>query len=134
MRSRSPRHALVDEVYRWLRHELLPGRCRTCPRLADQIPGYQPCTGYATELHHLRKLSAAGALANPANVVETCRAGNRAVEDYPEAAHDAGLAIRPCCPEWEHLGARVWNDRFRGDDIDTVIEATRRDLVAGRPL
>lgn len=121
MRPRSPRHAITDEVYEWLRAVMLPGRCRTCPALAEQIPGYQPCGGLGTELHHLRKRSSAGAIANPRNVVPTCRAGNRAVEDHPEASHLAGLAIRECCDDYETLGRRVWEDEMRGRTAEEII-------------
>lgn len=66
------------------------------------------CTFVATELHHLRKRSSAGALCNPANVRTVCHECNMDIEDRPEAAEAAGLVVREVHPEWEALSARAW--------------------------
>lgn len=113
------RRAIENEEYEQLRARLLPGPCKVCgPLLAadaelaieqpDLIRVRVRCDGTATELHHRRKRSSAGAYTNPANVVPSCHAGNMAVEHYPIHARHAGLAIRPGHPEWEALSARAW--------------------------
>lgn len=72
------------------------------PRLANR------CTGIATELHHLRKRSSAGALANPENVLPVCSACNLTVEDHPEEARKAGLVVREGDSQWDALSSRAW--------------------------
>lgn len=109
MKRRADRHADEDEAYRLLRWRLIPGPCEAGPKL--QTVNVYDCTHHATELHHLRKRSAAGALANPANVVPVCHACNMAIEDYPVAARAAGLVVREGDPEWEALSARTWRSR-----------------------
>lgn len=114
------RRATENEEYEQLRRRLLPGPCQVCAALLDadaelaaegvELPARVSlsCTRDATELHHRRKRSSAGALTNPANVLRSCFNGNQAVERYPIQAKHAGLAIRPGHPEWESLSARAW--------------------------
>ena len=66
------------------------------------------CGGRATELHHRRKRSSAGAKANPANVVPSCHDGNMAVEDHPLVARAAGMVVREGDAEWDALSTRAW--------------------------
>lgn len=114
MKRRADRHADEDEAYRLLRWQLLPGPCLAGPKLAElNLVLAGRCTKDATELHHLRKRSSAGALANPANVVPVCHACNMAIEDYPVAARAAGLVVREGDPEWEALSARSWRQQQR---------------------
>lgn len=107
MRRRSPNRASEDEAYAALRHELIPGRCQVCPRLAQHGLVIE-CAGTGYELHHRRKRSSAGALANRDNVLVSCHDGNMAVEDHPTIARAAGLVIREGDDEWEALSARAW--------------------------
>lgn len=99
-------------AYRELRAELLPGRCEVCEPLnaaLERSGGYQVrCQGTGTELHHLRKRSSSGALAERDNVRVSCHTGNMAVEMYPAAALVSGLVIREGHPDWERLSSRTW--------------------------
>ena len=52
------------------------------------------CTGRATGLHHLRKRSQGGDLADPENVLASCSYCNGAIEDNPREAHERGFVIR----------------------------------------
>lgn len=69
------------------------------------------CGGAATELHHRRKRSSAGSLANPDNVLPSCHDGNMAVEAHGVVAKEAGVVVRPGHPEWDSLSARAWRLR-----------------------
>jgi hypothetical protein len=107
VRSRSPRHAAEDAAYKALRHELLPGPCEVCPALQAQGVQVQ-CEGTAHELHHLRKRSSSGALAERTNVRRSCWTGNQAVERWPTEARAARLVVREGDPEWDSLSSRLW--------------------------
>ena len=107
MRLRALARQAEDEAYAQLRAELLPGPCGVCPRLADHGL-VLPCSGTGHELHHRRKRSSAGALAERRNVVVSCHAGNMAVEDHPGIARDAGLVLREGDPDWAAMSARRW--------------------------
>lgn len=118
MRRRAPARADEDAAYAELRHELLPGRCDVCAPLAaaaaemDAEEGTTTtlprCTGTATELHHLRKRSSSGALAERDNVRRSCHDGNQAVERHPRQAERAGLVIREGHPDWDRFSSRTW--------------------------
>lgn len=115
----SPQRAAERDTYDDLRDRLLRGPCQVCgplraaaaELLADGTIDYEirlTCGGRATELHHRRKRSSAGALTNPANVLGSCHDGNMAVEAYPLIAKHAGMVVRHGHPEWEALSARAW--------------------------
>lgn len=110
MRRRAPRHADEDRAYRELRARLIPGPCEVCPQLI--AAGVEiSCDGLAHELHHRRKRSSSGALANRANVVVCCHTANMAMEDRAEVipvAEQLGLVVREGHPEWDELSARAW--------------------------
>lgn len=110
MRARARNHRDEDRAYAALRRLLLPGTCQVCARLhAAGVPtphGLDPHRG--TELHHRRKRSSTGALAEPANVLVSCHEGNQLVEAYPVEAHRVDLVVREGDPEWAALGARAW--------------------------
>lgn len=118
MRARALARADEDAAYRALRHELLPGPCEVCGPLAvaaaemDAEEGtttrLPTCAGTATQLHHLRKRSSSGALAERDNVRRSCHDGNQAVERHPRQAERAGLAIREGHPDWDRFSSRTW--------------------------
>lgn len=119
MRNRAPARANEDRAYRALRDWLLPGTCELCPRMHAAArhlgePLHLECGQRATELHHRRKRSSAGALAHPDNVVPCCHDGNMAVEDHPTIALHAGLVIREGHPDWDRLSARAWRKAQHG--------------------
>jgi hypothetical protein len=110
VRRRALNKADEDRAYRALRAALLPGACEVCARLeAFGVPtphGSSPHRG--DELHHRRKRSASGALAERANVLVSCHEGNMLVEAYPVEAHRADLVVREGDPEWSALSSRTW--------------------------
>lgn len=113
MRARAPRHASEDQAYRDLRQQLLGGACELCTLMFEAArrlgrPLRLSCGGRASELHHRRKRSSAGALANRDNVVPCCHDGNQAVEAEPAIAREAGLVVREGDPEWDALSSRAW--------------------------
>jgi hypothetical protein len=113
VKRRAPARAGEDRAYAALRAELLPGPCEVCAPLiaageALTEPVRLECAGRATELHHRRKRSSSGALANRDNVVRSCHDGNMAVEHYPVQAEHAGLVVREGHPEWDALSSRTW--------------------------
>lgn len=105
----SERRAAEAEEYAALRATLLPAPCGAGLALAKLGLGF--CTREATELHHRRKRSSAGALAHPGNVIPVCHSCNMAIEDYPAEARAAGLVVREGDPEWDRLSARAWRER-----------------------
>lgn len=113
MRRRAPARASEDAAYSALRALLVPGPCEVCPPLIAaglelDRPVRLTCGRIGTELHHRRKRSSSGALANRDNVVVSCHDGNMAVEQYPVQAEHAGLVVREGHPEWDALSARTW--------------------------
>lgn len=119
MRHRAKRHASEDEAYKQLRLQLLGGSCEVCgPMLAASAdlvasgeiaaPIRLRCTRVATEIHHRRKRSSAGALAHRDNATPSCHDGNMAVEHYPLVARAAGMVLREGDPDWERLSSRAW--------------------------
>lgn len=112
MRPRAQRWASEDAAYRALRAWLLPGQCEVCRLLesAGVETSYGSRPHYGGELHHRRKRSSSGALADRANVLISCHEGNALVERYPERARSIGtaLVLREGDAEWEALGSRAW--------------------------
>ena len=114
VKRQATRRVSEEAEYRKLRVRLLKldeprvmVPCVAGPKLA--AVGILGCTGVATELHHLRKRGAAGALANPANVVTVCHTCNTvSIENYPIRAQEVGLVIREGHPLWDGLSARAW--------------------------
>lgn len=117
MKRQSARRGVEEREYRELRRELLklddPSALVACEAgqlLAEY--GIGGCTGVATELHHVRKRSSAGALCNPANVKTTCHHCNVfGIENHPKEARLAGLVVREGDPQWDALSSRAWRER-----------------------
>lgn len=112
MRPRAKRWASEDAAYRALRAWLLPGQCEVCVLLesAGVETTYGSKPHYGGTLHHRRKRSSSGALADRANVLVACAEGNATVERYPERARSVGtqLVVREGDPEWDALSSRAW--------------------------
>ena len=127
--AQSPRRIAENDEYEALRAKLIPGPCAVCgpmhaaaaAMVAEGLPIHPlvlVCAGTGGELHHRRKRSSGGAYTNPANVVVSCTAGNRAVEDHPAIAERADMAVRPGHPEWAALSARAWRlERLLADPV-----------------
>lgn len=115
MRRRALSHANEDTEYAILRAVMLSRdqttgrlpRCEACVPLRRAGVAVT-CTIDATELHHLRKRSASGALADRRNVKRVCHAANMAIEDHPREAERAELVIREGHPMWAALSTRAW--------------------------
>lgn len=111
IKPRATRRISEEAEYAALRRELLPLRREVwCAAMMPYDCGYD-CTLWATELHHLRKRSAGGALTNPANVIPVCHDCNMAIEDNPIRARQKGLVVREGDPKWEALSSRAWRKR-----------------------
>lgn len=112
VKVRATRRISEERAYAKLRAEMLPANdpkfCEAGWRLAAEGVEVR-CTATATQLHHLRKRSSSGALANPANVVRTCGWCNtEGIEGHPVEAEAAGLVLREGHPDWEAMSAREW--------------------------
>lgn len=113
MRSTSPQRGDEEAAYRQLSNDVRrvhDGRC-LLGEIIEKAPaesrrGWR-CGRWQQGLHHLRKLSDAGAYVLRENVMPACNTCNRWVEDWPDEAHDLGLAIRPGDPGYELLGVRA---------------------------
>lgn len=67
--------------------------------------GTRDCRGVVEGLHERRKRSSQGSLTNRQNLIPSCNACNRWVEENPLLARRIGLVVRPGDPEWEELAA-----------------------------
>lgn len=109
--SRAAR-AAEERAYRELRAWLLPGQCEVCALLerAGVTTSYGSRPHYGGELHHRRKRSSSGALAERGNVLISCHEGNALVERYAERARSIGsqLVLREGDAEWEAMSKRAW--------------------------
>lgn len=104
--------AAEERAYSKLRAALLPGKCEVCSWLerAGVTTTYGSRPHYGGELHHRRKRSSSGALAERGNVLVACHEGNALVERYAEQARSLGsvLVLREGDDEWEAMSKRAW--------------------------
>jgi hypothetical protein len=118
-KRRSTRRVDETDAYRALSDAKLAAHphCQLGPLIALVDPAWRGCTGWSTELHHLRKLSSGGARVSDENTLASCNGCNAGwVENEgthrpdphgPSLAEAAGLAIREGHPMWDALSART---------------------------